>query len=94
MGYVVTAAARLHILFRDASGGGHRSGAGRGKGEFPPSWSDDEIIAAVENIANDPAATRVQARFGRVKVIGMHKSLSVTVVVHPSLKEIVTGYPA
>jgi hypothetical protein len=90
---VVTAAGRLHILFGDSRGGGHKFGCGRGKSEFPQSWSDTDIIDAVESIANDPGAIKVQARWGRVKVTGLRKSLSVTVIVDPASGEIVTGYP-
>jgi hypothetical protein len=57
----VSASARTHILEGDMRGGGHRHGANRGKSEFPHSWSDDDIISAIEDVANDPASTRVQA---------------------------------
>jgi hypothetical protein len=52
--FSVSIRARRHILDGDASGGGHRFGAGKGKSEFPQSWPDDEIIDAIADVANDP----------------------------------------
>jgi filamentous hemagglutinin len=74
-------------------GGGHRFGANRGKSEFPRSWSDDAIIAAIEDVSNDPASTRMQGRGGRAILIGMRRSVSVTVVLDLADRYIVTGFP-
>ena len=53
----VSPARRVHILDGDATGGGHGPGRGiSGKSEFPPTLTDDEIIAGVEAIANDPTS--------------------------------------
>jgi hypothetical protein len=60
--FKVSASARTHILMGDIRGGGHRFGANRGKSEFPRFWPDDAIIAAIEDVANDPASTRMQGR--------------------------------
>jgi hypothetical protein len=89
----VSAPARTHILIGDIKGGGHRFGANRGKSEFPRSWSDDAIIAAIEDVANDPASTRMQGRGGRAILIGMRRSVSVTVVLDLADRYIVTGFP-
>jgi hypothetical protein len=44
-----------HILDGDDTGGGHRHGTGKpGKTEFPPDWSDEKIISAVEDVARRP----------------------------------------
>jgi hypothetical protein len=52
----ISASARVRILAGDIKGGGHRFGTNRGKSEFPQSWSDDDIIAAIKDVANDPAS--------------------------------------
>lgn len=99
----VSPARRTHILDGDATGGGH--GPGRnvsGKSEFPSTLSDDEIIAGIEAIANDPAsypglpASRSPNAAGRQRTIlrGVIKGVDVTVVVVPPPGgEIITAWP-
>lgn len=89
----VEASARRHILYGDRRGGGHRSGAGRGKSEFPPSWSDDDIIQAIEDVANDLASAAMPGRGGRLVLIGTRASVRIKVVVDPWDGFIVTGFP-
>jgi len=89
----VSASAGTHILAGDERGGGHRYGANRGKSEFPQSWSDDDIINAIEYLANDPASIREQGRRGRTILIGMRKSVSLTVVINSETGFIMTGFP-
>ena len=94
--FSVGTAARDHILDGDSSGGGHRFGAGAGRGyksEFPQAWSDDDIIDAIEAVANDPASARVPAPGGRVKVFGIRNGVLIIVIVEPTTGEVVTGYP-
>jgi filamentous hemagglutinin len=91
--FKVSRPARIHILGGDSAGGGHRFGANRGKSEFPMSWSDDDIIEAIEDVANDPSSTRMQGRGGRVILIGMRKSVSITVVLDVADRLIITGFP-
>jgi hypothetical protein len=86
-------AARRHILDGDQRGGGHKFGAGKGKSEFPQGWTDDEIIDAVEGIANDPASAEKPGRWGRKRRAGVRSGVLVFVVVDPGIGEIVTGYP-
>lgn len=83
---------RHHILYGDQTGGGHRHGAGKGKSEFPASWSDNEIIDLIEDIANDPNCTTISLRRGGRKLIGVRNSVSITVVLDQA-GEIRTGYP-
>lgn len=99
----VSPARRKHILDGDATGGGH--GPGRkisGKSEFPSTLTDDEIIAGVEAIANDPASypgvptSRGPGSAGRRRVVlrGVIKGVDTTViVVPPPGGEIVTAWP-
>lgn len=91
--YRVTTGRRIHILDGDASGGGHRFGAGKGKTEFPPDWTDDQIITAIEKIANDPQSVASSARRGRKVMRGVENGLPISVVVDPADGSIVTGYP-
>jgi len=91
--YAVDSARRAHILYGDLTGGGHKHGVGKGRSEFPASWSDDDIIHAVESVANDPGSTRVQSGKRYVRVIGVRNSVSVTAVIDPQSGSIVTGYP-
>jgi EndoU nuclease-like protein len=89
----VSASTRVHILVGDSRGGGRRFGTSRGKSEFPRSWLDDDIIAAIEDVANDPASIRLTGRRGRIILIGMRKSISIMVVANPETGFIVTGFP-
>lgn len=91
---VVTPARRVHILEGDARGGGHRPGRGiPGKSEFPAGWSDDRIIAAIEDVANDPAARRRVEADGRTVATGRRDGVDIRVVVERDGRTIVTGYP-
>lgn len=99
----VSPARRTHILDGDATGGGH--GPGRklpGKSEFPSTLTDDEIIAGIEAIANDPAsypgvsASHSPAAAGRQRTIlrGVIKGVdTAVVVVPPPGGEIITAWP-
>ena len=90
----VSPARRVHILDGDARGGGHRPGRGiPGKSEFPRGWSDDRIVAAIEDVANDPASARRLEADGRTVVTGRRDGVAIRVVVERDGRSIVTGYP-
>jgi hypothetical protein len=80
----VTAERGRHILDGDGAGtpgGGHRHGTGRpGKTEFPASWSDREVVAAVEDVARYPEEAHWQSFNGRWRVTGEHEHVRVTAV--------------
>jgi RHS repeat-associated protein len=95
-----------HILGGDATGGGHRPGAGKpGKSEFPQGWTDDDILNAIADVATDPNATWTQqegspgSRYTkkglpvRWKVQGTRNGVDITVIVQPDGKGIITGFP-
>lgn len=85
---------RVHILEGDARGGGHRPGRGLpDKSEFPHGWSDERIIAAIEDVANDPASRRRTEADGRAVVTGERHGVAVRVVIERDGRSIVTGYP-
>jgi hypothetical protein len=81
----------------DATGGGH--GPGRkipGKSEFPATLTDDEIIAGIEAIANDPSSYPggvIPTTAGRFKIAGAIKGVRTTVIVDPSAAEVITAWP-
>jgi hypothetical protein len=93
--FSVSVARRRHILDGDARTGGHRFGAGHGKAtEFPQHWSDDDIIAAIEDVANDPASLPGPPAYGgRETRLAMRNGVVIVVVMDPRTGEIVTGYP-
>lgn len=91
--FTVTQAVAAHILSGDKTNGGHRHGAGRGKSEFPASWTDQEILTLIEDVANDANAVSTRARMGRWKIVGVRKGVTIAVIVDPTNWAIITGYP-
>jgi hypothetical protein len=71
----------VHILDRDATGGGHRYGTGApGKTEFPAHWDDDKIIDSILGVARSPDSADLQ-RNGRWKVQGVRDEVKLAVVI-------------
>lgn len=65
-------------------GGGHRHGTGRpGKTEFPQTWPDDKILAAIQDAAGHPADADWQEFNSRWRVSAEREHVRVTVVVLP-----------
>jgi hypothetical protein len=85
---------RRHILDGDRTGGGHRPGSGApGKSEFPFGWSDDKIIAAIEDVANSPASIRTLGRDNRTVVDGTREGVNIRVIIGSDGRTVITGYP-
>lgn len=89
-------AVRRHILDGEIRpngtyAGGHRAGTGfPSKSEFPASWSDDEVIHEISDVATDPAsASHVQG--GATFIQGTRDGIDIEVVMRDG--EIRTGYP-
>jgi Bacterial EndoU nuclease len=87
--YGVNPITRAHILDNHSFGGGNNAN----KTKFPQSWSDNEIIIAVEAVANDPASTSAPTGdVGRLKVKGNRNNLPIAVIVEIG-GLIVSGWP-
>jgi hypothetical protein len=74
-------------------GGGHAPGTGRrATTEFPPAWSDEQIIAVVKDVANDPGEPRARQYNGRWRCAGERYGVQVVVLVDAE-GFVHTGYP-
>lgn len=94
-----------HILFGDATGGGHLWPGALGKTPFPPTWSEEQIMHNVSDLATDSTATWTQltgkagADFTasgkpvRWAVEGVKDGVEIRVIVEPHGEGIVTAYP-
>src|SRR6266511_3467798 len=74
-------------------GGGHAPGVGhRGTSEFPRGWSDEQIIAVIKDVANDPGEARRQQPNGRWRCAGERYGVHLVVLVEEN-GHVHTGYP-
>jgi hypothetical protein len=82
-----------HILDGEGRSGGHRSGTGiPGKTEFPATWSDEEILEAIRQVAGAGVVDRPAHRNGDLVIVGEVNGVTIEVVVQPN-GEVRTGYP-
>jgi hypothetical protein len=88
---LVSAAKASHILFGDATGGGHLWPGRAGKTPFPRSWSPDHVLEVISDIATDPSALIVSQVGGRTVLLGARAG--VTIIVVTDGRDIITGYP-
>jgi len=84
---------RVHILDGDGpnEGGGHRAGTGKGKSEFPASWSDDEIIERVMKTAMRPEHVGSRPN-GSLEAWATHDGVHIKVAVSRD-GQVITAYP-
>jgi hypothetical protein len=74
-------------------GGGHAPGTGRrGTSEFPVGWSDEQIIAVVKDVANDPGEPTRRQHNGRWRAAGERHGVNVVVLVEEN-GQVHTAYP-
>ena len=52
---------RRHIFEGDPPGAGHGPNRGHTEGVFPDTWTDDQVIQAVERVSNSPNSTWKQS---------------------------------
>jgi hypothetical protein len=63
-------------------GGGHAPGTGRrATSEFPRGWTNEQIIAVVKDVANDPGEPRRRQHNGRWRAAGERYGVHVVVLV-------------
>jgi hypothetical protein len=87
-GVVIPDDTRKHIL--------DTHGPGRGvpnKSEFPKGWSDDKIIEAIREVAEDPSSTRSTGNSGRTLVNGSVDGVDIQVVIGRDGRTVATAYP-
>ena len=85
---------RQHILFGDASGGGHLYGVGKPcKSEFPEYWSEDAIIKEIELIAANDNLSWRQEDNGYYVTEENVGNVRVRVVKNRDNTQVITGYP-
>jgi RHS repeat-associated protein len=94
-----------HILYGDATGGGHLWPVKPGKTAFPQSWNADQVMHNVSDVATDPLATWTQltgkpgARFTkngkpvRFKAEGVRDGVCIVCIVEPGGEGIITAFP-
>jgi hypothetical protein len=82
-----------HILYGDATGGGHIYGAGKGKSEFPANWSGDKIMHAISDVASSPNSVYATQRGGRIIAEGYYDGVKIRAVIEGNGSDIVTGFP-
>ncbi len=83
-----------HILYGDATGGGHIYGANKPcKSEFPQDWDADEIIDTVTHIAANDNLPWQQESNGYYTAETTHENVKVRVVLGAEKKNIITAYP-
>jgi hypothetical protein len=74
-------------------GGGHAPGTGRrATSEFPAGWSDEQIIAVIKDVANDPSEPRRRQFNGRWRCAGERYGVHIVVLVEEN-GQVHTGYP-
>lgn len=84
-----------HILYGDATGGGHKFGTGAPcKSEFPASWNDTDIIDTVKTMAaNDNLDWKQQDNGYYVAEQNASDGTRVRVVLDREGDDVITAYP-
>jgi RHS repeat-associated protein len=95
----------MHILYGDATGGGHLWPGRPGKSTFPQSWNAEKVMHNVSDVATDPASTWVQqtGRAGaqytkggqpvRWLAEGVRDGVCIACIVEPQGAGIITAFP-
>ncbi len=92
--FILSEQRRIHILYGDGTGGGHKSGAGKpGKAEFPQQWDEEKIISTIVRIANDTHLPMRQSGKRYWLRMGEQDDIQVRVVLDREHGAIITGYP-
>lgn len=83
-----------HILYGDATGGGHLYGVGKPcKSEFPKHWNEQTILKEVELIAANDNLNWEQQRNGYYVTEQRVGTVNVRVVKARNAEDVITAYP-
>lgn len=83
-----------HILYGDATGGGHRHGVGKPcKSEFPADWDDARIIDTIERLAANDNLFWKQEPNGYHTAEQSVDGVRIRVVMDKHKAQVITGYP-
>lgn len=84
---------KVHLLYGDATGGGHLYGIGKPcASEFPADWQAEEVVERVLSHANDNLDWQQQQNGNHVAET-TDGALRIRIVIDSQRKEIVTAYP-
>ncbi|GJL84705.1 MAG: hypothetical protein DHS20C02_04800 [Micavibrio sp.] len=85
---------RIHILYGDKTGGGHKFGSNKPcKSEFPQDWDENEILETVRLIAANDNADWRQEDNGYFVTEKTENDVKVRVVLGPDKQRVITAYP-
>lgn len=91
---IISPQRRDHILYGDATGGGHKFGAGKPcKSEFPEHWDEQTIVKEVGLIASNDNLDWEQQRNGYYVAEQKVGTVKVRVVKDRENKQVITAYP-
>ena len=94
-----------HILYGDATGGGHMWPGEPGKTTFPQGWSAEKIMHEVSDIATDTSLKWIRqtgeagnlftkaGKPARFLVEGVRDGVYIRVIIEPTGEGIITGFP-
>lgn len=88
---IASEARTTHILYGDATGGGHLWPGLPGKTAFPKDWSADRVMHEISDVATDPSSIFRPGRGGSTVVTGTRDGVDIRVILRNG--DIVTGYP-
>ncbi len=85
---------KIHILYGDNNGGGHKFGINKPcKSEFPKNWADEEIISSIKKIAANDNLQWKQQNNGYYITEAMDRNINIRVVIGSNKMKIITAYP-
>ena len=94
-----------HILFGNATGGGHLFPGVNGKSSFPSSWDSNKIMHHISDVATDPriqwqqisgikgAKLTKNGLSVRYQATGIREGITIKTIIEPGGEGIITGFP-
>jgi RHS repeat-associated protein len=81
-----------HMLYGDATGGGHLWPGLPGKTPFPSDWSGGQVMHAISEVATSPASAWTP-QGSRFVITGEFSGVDIRIIYDPGTDEIITAYP-